>query len=496
MMNNFRIFNCSSCWEPQRTTCSSCQEEEPVQECGCNECNKCACSEPEIACGQEICCRPCWDTCKCMDEIKKLQDSCSEVHTALNNIDGRFTRDEKTIQDNYNYLSKLIGDLAEKEEQDIQNERNRAIGEEQRIENKLDVYINSNDAALAAEIARATAAETAIDGALQREVARAMAAEDEIDDALEREIARATGAETTINNSLVSEITRAMAAEQGLNNDIDALERKHNADIQDMNDHLDDIIGIDAAGVSEIKAVLSDNDTTTGIITELAKKADKSSMTPGSYTKVTVNGQGIVTAGSNPDTIAGYGITDAYTKSEVDGKTSNLQNAINSEAERAGNAESALSQNKADKANMTPGTYTKVTVNNQGIVTSGSNPTTLADYGITDARIDNGTIILGGTSITPITQQQDISGKANLSDVVTSVTQSGNNIIVTKGNGSSNTITLPTDQASQVANINQQLADIINRISVLEGLWTDNGSTLTAKNGRSVTGAGFYDSTI
>jgi phage-related tail fiber protein len=34
-------------------------------------------------------------------------------------------------------------------------------------------------------------------------------------------------------------------------------------------------------------------------------------MTAGSYTKVTVNDQGIVTAGSNPDTLAGYGITDA-----------------------------------------------------------------------------------------------------------------------------------------------------------------------------------------
>ena len=40
------------------------------------------------------------------------------------------------------------------------------------------------------------------------------------------------------------------------------------------------------------------------------------------------------------------------------------------------------------------------------------------------------------------------------------------------------------------------LSSIINRISNLEGLWTDNGTTLTAKSGRSVTGAGFYDSTI
>lgn len=40
------------------------------------------------------------------------------------------------------------------------------------------------------------------------------------------------------------------------------------------------------------------------------------------------------------------------------------------------------------------------------------------------------------------------------------------------------------------------LTSIINRIATLEGLWTDNGTTLTAKSGRSVTGAGFYDSTM
>ena len=34
-------------------------------------------------------------------------------------------------------------------------------------------------------------------------------------------------------------------------------------------------------------------------------------MTAGTYKSVTVNAQGHVTAGSNPTTLAGYGITDA-----------------------------------------------------------------------------------------------------------------------------------------------------------------------------------------
>jgi hypothetical protein len=39
--------------------------------------------------------------------------------------------------------------------------------------------------------------------------------------------------------------------------------------------------------------------------------------TAGTYRSVTVNAKGLVTAGTNPTTLAGYGITDVYTKTEV-----------------------------------------------------------------------------------------------------------------------------------------------------------------------------------
>ena len=51
----------------------------------------------------------------------------------------------------------------------------------------------------------------------------------------------------------------------------------------------------------------------------------------------------------------------------------------------------------------TAGTYKSVTVNAQGHVTAGTNPTTLAGYGITDAKIENGKITIGSNSITPLT---------------------------------------------------------------------------------------------
>lgn len=43
-----------------------------------------------------------------------------------------------------------------------------------------------------------------------------------------------------------------------------------------------------------------------------------SGVTAGTYKSVTVNAKGHITAGSNPTTLSGYGITNAYTKTEVD----------------------------------------------------------------------------------------------------------------------------------------------------------------------------------
>lgn len=45
-----------------------------------------------------------------------------------------------------------------------------------------------------------------------------------------------------------------------------------------------------------------------------------SGVVAGTYTKVMVDAYGRVTVGDNPTTLAGYGITDAYTKTEADGK--------------------------------------------------------------------------------------------------------------------------------------------------------------------------------
>ena len=67
-------------------------------------------------------------------------------------------------------------------------------------------------------------------------------------------------------------------------------------------------------------ALLSDE----GTLPETLLK--NSGVNAGTYKAVTVNAKGIVTGGSNPTTLSGYGITDAYSKTETDSKISTAAN--------------------------------------------------------------------------------------------------------------------------------------------------------------------------
>jgi phage-related tail fiber protein len=117
-----------------------------------------------------------------------------------------------------------------------------------------------------------------------------------------------------------------------------------------------------------------------------------SGVTAGTYRSVTVDSKGIVTGGTNPTTLAGYGITDALGIKDNAVSASKLATArtitFTGDAtgsgtfDGSGNLSIALTGRSTGVA---AGTYRSVTVDVRGDVTAGSNPTTLAGYGITDA---------------------------------------------------------------------------------------------------------------
>ncbi len=126
-------------------------------------------------------------------------------------------------------------------------------------------------------------------------------------------------------------------------------------------------------------------------------------VTAGTYRSVTVSSKGRVTSGTNPTTLAGYGITDAISSSLTNGQVF-IGNAINQATGVAISGDATLANNGTltlSNTGISAGSYRSVTVNSQGRVTSGTNPTTLAGYGITDAistTLNNGQIFIGNIS--------------------------------------------------------------------------------------------------
>lgn len=106
-----------------------------------------------------------------------------------------------------------------------------------------------------------------------------------------------------------------------LNNTVTQLSNK-------LNNFLEGLTGNDT--LTELLALKADKTITIGAGTGLTGGGNLSAnrtlslattgVKAGTYTKVTVDTYGRVTVGDNPTTLAGYGITDAYTKTEADGK--------------------------------------------------------------------------------------------------------------------------------------------------------------------------------
>lgn len=91
---------------------------------------------------------------------------------------------------------------------------------------------------------------------------------------------------------------------------------------------------------------------------------------------------------------------------------------------------------KLDSVYQPKGNYL---TSHQDISDKANKATTLAGYGITDAKIANGSITLGSNTITPLTAHQSLADYAKTvtttgtGNAVTAITKSGNTITVTKG---------------------------------------------------------------
>ena len=179
-----------------------------------------------------------------------------------------------------------------------------------------------------------------------------------------------------------------------------------------------------------------------------------SGATAGTYKSVTVDAYGRVTAGTNPTTLSGYGITDAKIANgvitlgtstitpitelknvfgkvkagsvtvEADTTQDTLEIAAGTGVTVTGDASNDKVTIGLGTSGAAAGTYKSVTVDTYGRVTAGTNPNTLSGYGITDAKIANGVITLGTNTITPITQTTMNTAISNaVSNAIASVYQ-------------------------------------------------------------------------
>lgn len=83
------------------------------------------------------------------------------------------------------------------------------------------------------------------------------------------------------------------------------------------------------ASASDDDVVVLTGTSGTDKVTYSASHAN-SGVAAGTYKSVTVDARGHVVGGSSPTTLSGYGITDAYTKTQIDSKVSDLEDAIDS----------------------------------------------------------------------------------------------------------------------------------------------------------------------
>ena len=132
-----------------------------------------------------------------------------------------------------------------------------------------------------------------------------------------------------------------------------------------------------------------------------------------------------------------------------------------------------LNWGATSKVATVDGTDIHVTMPSNPAANKADKATTLAGYGITDAKIVNGTITLGTATITPLTQHQDISGKQD------KITASG--ILKGNGNGSVSAAVAGTDYLKPVTAVSTPTADTSSVTQIISGVTQTTLGQITVK---------------
>lgn len=140
-------------------------------------------------------------------------------------------------------------------------------------------------------------------------------------------------------------------------------------------DELVKVSATDTAGYLDSKFANSTNISTSATATAVSFDLTDTGVTAGAYNKVTVDAKGRVVVGSNPTTLAGHGITDAYTIAQVDSHTWDWATAITSKPTTVSGYSITDVYTMTQVDALTWDWTTDIT----------SKPTTIAGYGITDA---------------------------------------------------------------------------------------------------------------
>lgn len=204
----------------------------------------------------------------------------------------------------------VVDDTKGKSQKEVNQEVDQAVEE-------LSTAISDCNNAIATEKGRAEAAEQALQESLAEETTRAKVAEESNTKAIEAEKAARATADNTLQSNIDAEVNRAKKAEESNTSSITAeTTARKEADVA-LQQNLDNEI----ARAKEAEKSLQEATAALATVASTGKFSDLI---------------------DKPDSISGYGITDAYTKTQIDSQIAGKQDSISDlETIRSGAAKGA-----------------------------------------------------------------------------------------------------------------------------------------------------------